>query len=132
MSDRPVWSRDGRDWPNREASRFVEAGGLRWHVQVAGQGPVLQVRGAEQISSRLVWDSPGWRHEARHLPKDVTRASVIGFDLVRDELGGFRVLEDNVRVPSGVAYAIALRRLLDDVAPELPRPAVLAASPTPG
>jgi magnesium chelatase accessory protein len=27
------WSRDGRDWPNRDASRFVEAGGLRWHVQ---------------------------------------------------------------------------------------------------
>lgn len=41
MSDRPVWSRDGRDWPNRQASRFAEAGGLRWHVQVAGQGPVL-------------------------------------------------------------------------------------------
>lgn len=28
------WARDGRDWPNRDASRFVEAGGLRWHVQV--------------------------------------------------------------------------------------------------
>eukprot|EP01035_Chromulina_nebulosa_P017453 gene17453-23005_t len=28
---------DGRDWPNREASRFVEAGGLRWHVQISGQ-----------------------------------------------------------------------------------------------
>ncbi len=41
MSDRPNWSRDGRDWPNREASRFVEAAGLRWHVQVAGRGPVL-------------------------------------------------------------------------------------------
>lgn len=37
----PAWSRDGRDWPNRDASRFVEAGGLRWHVQVAGAGPVL-------------------------------------------------------------------------------------------
>lgn len=35
------WDRDGRDWPNREASRFVDAGGLRWHVQVAGDGPVL-------------------------------------------------------------------------------------------
>ncbi len=31
----------GRDWPNREASRFVNAGGLRWHVQVMGRGPVL-------------------------------------------------------------------------------------------
>jgi magnesium chelatase accessory protein len=36
----PVWERDGRDWPNREASRFVEAGGLRWHVQRMGGGPV--------------------------------------------------------------------------------------------
>ncbi|XBO38521.1 alpha/beta fold hydrolase BchO [Alsobacter sp. KACC 23698] len=39
--DRPDWERDGRDWPNREASRFVRAGGLRWHVQVMGEGPPL-------------------------------------------------------------------------------------------
>ena len=32
---------DGRDWPNRAASRFVNAAGIRWHVQVSGQGPVL-------------------------------------------------------------------------------------------
>ena len=35
------WERDGRDWPNREASRFIQTGGLRWHVQVMGQGPVV-------------------------------------------------------------------------------------------
>jgi len=35
------WSTDGADWPNREASRFVDAGGVRWHVQQMGQGPVL-------------------------------------------------------------------------------------------
>ena len=34
--DRPDWERDGRDWPHREASRFVEAAGLRWHVQEFG------------------------------------------------------------------------------------------------
>ncbi|MBS0558518.1 MAG: alpha/beta fold hydrolase [Proteobacteria bacterium] len=39
MNGKPVWERDGRDWPNREASRFVQAGGLRWHVQVSGSGP---------------------------------------------------------------------------------------------
>ncbi|MEO3471042.1 alpha/beta fold hydrolase BchO [Roseomonas sp. CAU 1739] len=39
--DAPDWARDGRDWPNRQASRFVTAGGLRWHVQVMGHGPVL-------------------------------------------------------------------------------------------
>ena len=36
-----VWSRDGGDWPNREASRFVEAAGLQWHVQQMGRGPRL-------------------------------------------------------------------------------------------
>jgi magnesium chelatase accessory protein len=35
------WARDGADWPNREASRFIDAAGLRWHVQIAGEGPVL-------------------------------------------------------------------------------------------
>ena len=30
------WERDGTDWPHREASRFVEAGGIRWHIQEFG------------------------------------------------------------------------------------------------
>jgi magnesium chelatase accessory protein len=38
---RPDWNREGRDWPNRAASSFVEADALRWHVQRMGQGPVL-------------------------------------------------------------------------------------------
>lgn len=38
-AERLDWSRDGRDWPHREASRFVEAGGLRWHVQGFGDAP---------------------------------------------------------------------------------------------
>jgi magnesium chelatase accessory protein len=41
MTDRPDWAIEGRDWPNREASRFLRAGGLERHVQVAGQGPVV-------------------------------------------------------------------------------------------
>ena len=35
------WATDGRDWPNHAASRFVEAAGMRWHVQVMGSGPAL-------------------------------------------------------------------------------------------
>ncbi len=38
---KPAWDRDGRDWPNRDASRFLRVGGLGWHVQVMGGGPVL-------------------------------------------------------------------------------------------
>jgi magnesium chelatase accessory protein len=41
MRSRPDWSTDGADWPHREFSSFIEAGGLRWHVQQAGAGPDL-------------------------------------------------------------------------------------------
>lgn len=41
MTGKPDWQTDGRDWPNREASRFVQAAGLAWHVQVMGAGPPL-------------------------------------------------------------------------------------------
>ncbi len=41
MTVRLTWDRDGRDWPNHAASRFVDAGGFRWHVQVMGRGPAL-------------------------------------------------------------------------------------------
>ena len=36
MSDRLLWDRDGLDWPHRDASDFVQAAGLRWHVQRFG------------------------------------------------------------------------------------------------
>jgi len=41
MSGSLRWEVEGRDWPHRETSRFVETGGLRWHVQQAGNGPVV-------------------------------------------------------------------------------------------
>lgn len=41
MTAKPDWNIEGRDWPNRESSRIVQAGGLRWHVQIMGEGPVL-------------------------------------------------------------------------------------------
>ncbi len=40
MSEPLHWERDGREWPHRAASRFVEAAGLVWHVQELGEGPV--------------------------------------------------------------------------------------------
>jgi magnesium chelatase accessory protein len=35
-SSRLDWAHDGVDWPNRESSRFVRAGNIAFHVQVAG------------------------------------------------------------------------------------------------
>jgi carboxylate-amine ligase len=42
---------------------------------------------------------------------------VAGFDVIRNEAGEYLVLEDNVRTPSGVAYAVAARAALDEVLP---------------
>ncbi|WP_221323585.1 carboxylate--amine ligase/circularly permuted type 2 ATP-grasp protein [Actinoplanes sp. L3-i22] len=50
------------------------------------------------------------------------RAQVAGVDLVRDANGQWCVLEDNLRVPSGIAYAMQNRRLTESILPELPRP----------
>ena len=41
MKAKPEWDVEGRDWPNRSASRFVTAAGFTWHVQEMGDGPVL-------------------------------------------------------------------------------------------
>jgi magnesium chelatase accessory protein len=72
MVDHPSWQHEGRDWPNREASRFVMAGGLRWHVQVAGQGPDLV----------LVHGTAAATHSWRDvLPLLATRFRVIAPDL---------------------------------------------------
>ncbi|HEY0247308.1 MAG TPA: circularly permuted type 2 ATP-grasp protein [Gryllotalpicola sp.] len=47
------------------------------------------------------------------------RCHVSGIDLIRDEHGTWRVLEDNVRVPSGVSYVISNRRVMAQTLPEL-------------
>ena len=46
------------------------------------------------------------------------RIQVAGIDLIRDNAGEFRVLEDNVRVPSGVSYVLTNRRSMTTALPE--------------
>ncbi|MCP9221149.1 alpha/beta fold hydrolase [Erythrobacter sp. LQ02-29] len=55
---RPDWQREGRSWPNREASTFVRAGSHRWHVQRGGSGPnmlLLHGTGAATHSWGPIW-----------------------------------------------------------------------------
>lgn len=37
LGERLLWDIDGRDWPNRRHSEFVDAAGVRWHVQRFGE-----------------------------------------------------------------------------------------------
>ena len=74
MSRDLLWERDGRHWPNREASRFLKAGNLSWHVQVAGSGPVLVLAHGMGASSH------SWR--------DVLPALARHFTVVAPDLPG--------------------------------------------
>lgn len=46
-------------------------------------------------------------------------AHIAGIDVVRDADGRFRVLEDNLRVPSGVSYMLENRKMMMRLFPEL-------------
>jgi magnesium chelatase accessory protein len=62
----PGWHREGSDWPNREASRFVRAAGMVWHVQVMGTGPVALLAHGTGAATH------SWRALAPLLAEDFT------------------------------------------------------------
>jgi uncharacterized circularly permuted ATP-grasp superfamily protein len=51
-------------------------------------------------------------------PPGGVRVHVAGIDLIRDPAGTFRVLEDNLRCPSGVSYVLENRLLSKRILPE--------------
>ena len=72
------------------------------------------------IPAKLVTSSSHFHRAAAGIePANGVRIQVSGIDLIRDEQGGWRVLEDNVRVPSGVSYVISNRRVMAQTLPEL-------------
>jgi uncharacterized circularly permuted ATP-grasp superfamily protein len=94
------------------------ADGLRQRVRaleaflddVYGEGRVFSER---VVPRALVTSSPNFRREAfGAAPAHAARITVSGIDVIRDEWGHFRVLEDNVRIPSGVSYVIENRRAM--------------------
>lgn len=72
------------------------------------------------VPRSVVVSSTHFHRAARGIePPNGVRVHVSGIDLVRDSLGGWRVLEDNVRVPSGVSYVLSNRRAMAQTFPEL-------------
>ncbi|KAB8145255.1 circularly permuted type 2 ATP-grasp protein [Chloroflexia bacterium SDU3-3] len=72
------------------------------------------------IPRSLVYSCRHYRREMRgvHVPRNIY-VSVVGTDLIRLEDGSFAVLEDNLRVPSGVSYMLANRSVMKKVFPNL-------------
>ena len=99
--------------------------GVRQRV-LAHEAFLADVYGPGQIFAdgvlprRVVLTSQHFRREAAGLnPHTGVRVHVAGVDLVRDEQGRFRVLEDNLRTPSGVSYVVENRLVMTRTFPTL-------------
>lgn len=67
-----------------------------------------------------VESSQGWRPQLQGFRPPLGRwCQISGLDLVRDGQGTWRVLEDNLRCPSGVAYFLENRRVMKRMFPSL-------------
>jgi uncharacterized circularly permuted ATP-grasp superfamily protein len=72
------------------------------------------------IPPELVYGNANYRPEMKDFPvPHGTYVHVCGIDIIRDEHGDFRVLEDNARTPSGVSYVIENRHLMLRTFPDL-------------
>ena len=74
----------------------------------------------KKIPSAIVLGSPVYRREVQGIrPRNGNYIYVAGIDLIRDQQGVYRVLEDNVRVPSGVSYVLENRIVMKKTFPRL-------------
>jgi len=108
MVTKLVWARDGADWPHREASRFVRAGGFEWHVQIMGDGPVL-----------LLLHGTG---AATHSWRDLMPLLAADFTVVAPDLPGhgFTATPPAAQMSlPGMARAVAALLKMLDVKPEI-------------
>jgi uncharacterized circularly permuted ATP-grasp superfamily protein len=70
------------------------------------------------ISDEVIDSAEGYEPELRGVyPSTVPPIGVAGLDIVRAPDGALRVLEDNVRMPSGFTYAVAARRAVEPALP---------------
>ena len=72
------------------------------------------------IPKEIIFKSPYYVKECEGFsPKFKAWSNISGVDLIRNKSGDYLVLEDNLRVPSGVSYMLENRMVMRDVFPEL-------------
>jgi uncharacterized circularly permuted ATP-grasp superfamily protein len=72
------------------------------------------------IPAKLIYSCPNFLREMVNVnvPFDIY-THISGIDLIRDDEGGFYVLEDNLRTPSGVSYMLENRSMTVRIFPDL-------------
>jgi carboxylate-amine ligase len=112
---------DGSDWNRLQTGLSQRVRALELFLRDAyGERACV---GDGVVPDWVVDGAPGFLAGGRDVPSEAIRATVAGIDLVRDGDGAWRVLEDNLRVPSGVGYALTSRELTTRVLPEMAPPA---------
>jgi uncharacterized circularly permuted ATP-grasp superfamily protein len=109
---------EAEQWRTIEAGVIQRVNALeRFLDDVYDNGQVF----ADGVMPRSVATTSAYYYRAiAHLePPNGVRIHVSGIDLIRDAAGDFRVLEDNVRVPSGVSYVMTNRRAMSAALPEV-------------
>ena len=106
------------EWERLEPGLLQRARALNAFIADA-YGP-QRIFDAGVVPRRLLESSSGYAPAMKGLlDSEVPAATVAGLDLVRDSEGELQVLEDNLRMPSGACYSLAVREI---VAPELGGP----------
>ncbi len=72
------WEREGRDWPHRTASRFIQAAGIRWHVQMLSPAPQNAPRGTVLLVHGTGASTHSWRDV---MPLLAAQYEVVAIDL---------------------------------------------------
>jgi len=73
-----------------------------------------------RIPKEVVFGTAGYLEKLRGiLPREGVFVNIAGIDLIRGAQGGFLVLEDNLRTPSGVSYVLENRVVMKRVFPRV-------------
>ncbi|MCI0686687.1 MAG: circularly permuted type 2 ATP-grasp protein [Sporichthyaceae bacterium] len=129
-----TFSHGGQEWvfPLDLIPRLIRA--AEWELVEAGviqriraleafladvYGPAEVVKDGIVPRSLLTTSAGFWRQAYGVDPPNGVRVHLAGIDLVRDQAGVIRVLEDNLRVPSGMSYVVANRWTMARVFPGL-------------
>jgi magnesium chelatase accessory protein len=125
VSDALSWDRDGADWPNCEASRFVVASGLRWHFQQMGEGPILLLLHgtgaathtwrdlAPLLASRFTVIAPDLPGHGFTAPLESKRLSLPGMAAAVGDLLGALAVTPSLVVGHSAGAAVAAQMTLD-------------------
>lgn len=108
----------GADWDRVEAGLVQRLSALNMFINDIYNDQKVFRDGI--VPPELILESSNYREACVGMkPKHGVWAHICGSDLIRDQDGTFYVLEDNLRVPSGVSYMLENRKVTKRVFPEL-------------